>query len=653
MMLALWLAALPTALPCGGPEAYMLDAPLVPVSVHVDDWLHAGWYEGEDPEPVTTFLYPFQVSDPPLYAALEASRASWYESGAPTPAPAAEAPDLTRFHQALQAGDLTTAQHEAERAVEAVMDLPAPVARGYDEELRLAVEFIEVRPGLGGVPSDVVAAWFASTRAVPALKSVAQVRGMDPADATPDATGLRAASIRWLWLRHALTAGVPDGFSADEIRQAYARPPWRNDGFASLQAALDAWLHDFPDHPLADLVRLKKVRLYYLAGNADAAWAILLEMYPRHPARVAEELRFLTVHGVVPTKLDPALFPPEVRVGLADSDPLTADEWSALWHRSESAMNGRHPAPWALPVQEALLLTTAVRGEPLPAAFPAVAAAPSATWAKLRLAALVRVGRDAEAEAQLAKIDPSDALVAPVAARIKLGRGDWVGAIDTPGLDPASMRYLVRILAPVEALRSLQGDGNATIRWEARMAIASRQLASGGDWDAGARLLDEVDPDRAALWREAGRLAHDTSPDGVLAYARFLRENGGAIFVGCDYDEVVWYRSLPMDAPPGARQTEARLGLTPGQEWEATRAWLLRSFSTWYSLQAYARWLEDPRHPPAQERAVLDETDRTYNLLLNYGSGSWHAWGQVLPQSQVAKDIRAAGKAIRAKAPKR
>ncbi len=653
---------------CGGPDSRELDLPLQPVSARANVWLDPWDGEADNPEPVTRFLYAFRAANPDLYAALDGANTMGAmdhvgaaESVVPPAAgsfPEQVMPATDHFHAALAKGDYNAANTAAVAMVKAILDLPATLAEPYGEQLRLAVEFIEVRPTLTGVPADAVAAWFANTHAsaiglpVP-LAAVAAVRSTAMQAAKPDRASPRAASLRWLAIRQALKVGVPDGWSADDIATAAAKTG--DPGFSSLQSQLDGWLRDYPDHPLADLARLKKVRLYYLAKDPDNAWKLLIAMYPRHPARVANELRFLTMQGSIPANL-PVGTPPEALVGLLDSHPLDANQWTTLWGRAQAAKG----QPWALPVEEKLLLqlVDGPADDPLPAAFPAVAAAPSQTWAKLRLlvlAARPALSTSADFAAQLALIDAKDPLLPPIIAHVALARHDWVGAIRTPGLAPASVQYLIRVLAPEDELKKLADDPDKTIRWEVRLSLASRQLSRNGDWNAGAAMLEPVDPARAVLWRDAGKLAASNDPKQVLAYARFLRANGGMIFVGNGYEDVVWYRSLPVSGPPEPGAIYNHAGVTPTDEWAATDAWLKRSFSTYYALGAYARWLDllPPGHPRGSaltdDYKVLAEADTTYNLLLNYGSGDYYAWARALPGSQPAKDVRRVGRVIRAK----
>lgn len=667
VLLLVLLAALAAPHPasaCGGPDSADVDLPLEPIAVRSGRWLYPwdGWESSA--HPVTYFLYAFAARDPALYAALDRELGLAAEGSPELALADPVAPGTTAFHAALQRGDLGAADTAARATVEAILDLPAPLAEPYGEELRLAVEFIELRPRLTGADPAGVAAWFSSTAApmtLPtSLRAAAEVRGAGVPKAPPGASNPRAASLRWRMLGQALHDGIPDGWTAPEIAKAAAAAG--DPGFGHLHQQLESWLHDYPGHPLADFVRLKQVRLDYLAGDADGAWARLLEMYPRHPARVANELRFLTKQGVTPAKL-PANLPTEARVGLLNTYPLDEDAWASLWGQAEAARAANQP--WGLAVQEKLLVglldqdasdagTDAPR-RPLPPGFPSTAAAPSATWAKARM--LLMAARPAGAAtpdflAQVALVDARDPDLPAVLAHVALGRGDWLGAIRTPGLDPAAVQYLVRVLAPEDVVRQLVDDADAGIRWEARLGIASRELASTGDWATAARWLDPVDPERAALWRRLGAEARVQTPAGVLAYARDLRASGGSVFVGNSYEDVVWYRSLPYSRAPEGWNSHPDFPALA--EWPATEAWLKRSFATWYALGAYATWLEMlPGRPKdaayTQAMTVLAEADATYNVLLNYGSGEYYAWASVLPTSEPARDIRRVGKVLRAK----
>lgn len=642
-LLALIAAALsaPAALACGGGEYANLDDALTPAVSHVDTWLFADAWMGGEADPLTDFLYTASAQDPALFDAL--NKAYGWEPAPAFPGAVDKADGV--FHAALVRGDYDGALNAAKEVVEGVLDLPVVLAESHTEQLRLAVEFIEVRGSLGNAAPAAVAAWFASTTAstagVPAqLSAIAAVRTTTPEQAAKltQVKHVRAASVRWLAIRHALQTGIPNGWSAEDIRTAAPG------GFGALDAQLDAWLRDFPTHPLADYARLKKVRLAYLAGKNDAAWTLIADQYTRHPARAADELRFLYAQGALPSADVVRKLPPELAAGLVVDVPVGDATWNALWQQTEAHKD----APWAVRVQERLMLAAlkAVAESPtagLPSAFPAAAARPSDAWMRIRTAALMQAGRFDDARAQL-KLAPAEPFYAPLSAQLALEAGDWVSAIRTPGLDGDAMRYLVRVLAPVEVLQQLVDDPDVGIRWEARVSIASRQLADTRDWAAGAALLEPVDAERAALWRKADALSKGTSFKKRVAFARFLASNGGHLLMNNDHGDVVWYRSLPFSAPyqEGAYAPDrAGLHILPADEWAATEAWLKRSFSTWYAVNVYADALASGgRSAGVAGGQALQAADTSYNTLLNYGSGDYYAWASILPDSAAAHKIR-------------
>lgn len=136
-----------------------------------------------------------------------------------------------------------------------------------------------------------------------------------------------------------------------------------------------------------------------------------------------------------------------------------------------------------------------------------------------------------------------------------------------------------------------------------------------------------------------------------------MRAQAGRIFLDRGYEEVVFYRSLPMRTWGDGPARAAGLPFSEAQEAEAIRAWATRSFATWEALQAYAEWLgalDVARLKGAdltEARRVLDEADTAYNALLNYGSYDSYAWGTFLPDSEPAKTVRRVGRALRQRIP--
>jgi hypothetical protein len=646
------LAALPApALACGGSDYAVLDAPLVPVSQAVDAWLEGyGDMDWEPhPAPVTRFLYGLHGTDPAAYTALEAVL---YDAPPDTKSELA-LPTLAPFQAALSAGDRKAAHDAAAALVEAVLDLPAPLADASAPLLRAPVEYLEIEGKLGTLPAPAVAAYFAGGAPTGALLTqAAAVRGLAPAAAaailarTP--AHPRAASLRWLALRHAMATDIPDGWDYGEIHAAM--PAGVGD---RLQAQADAWLRDFPTHPLADYVRLATLRVRYLDGDTDAAWSVLLEMYARHPVRVANEARFLVKQGFAPpATLDLAALPPEFASALLADVSLTPVVWDQLWRKAAS----NAAAPWALPLQERLLWQLS-EGNPtgaLPPSFAAIAVAPPAspTWGRLVLAVLLREGRVDEAWAQTERLKDDVEFVGPIRAQIRLLRRDWSGALHEPGLPADSQSYLLRVLAPDDVLQGLLADPDAALASEARFNLALRARAAPGGWKAGATLLAPTDPARSALWKRAAKLAAGKKDAQVLAYARFLRSQAGEIFLENTHEDVVWYRALPSWSPDTPPARVAGLPFSTDDELARTAAWLPRAFATHGAFVVYARWLDGldvskldaTRYKQAQ--IALGEADSAYNTLLNYGSSDTYAWGSVLPQSAEAVAVRRVGRAL-------
>jgi hypothetical protein len=646
------LAAPVPALACGGGDSYWLHQPIQPAATHVEGWLYNDFYWGEDgPEGVSRFLHVARALDVEGMESLESALDGVpYNPELDMPGPSSLIPVMTA---ALSDGNVRSAEEIAWRIVEEVADLPVPLAERHVDALRLAVELIEVRPLLKKVPPAAAVEYFSSIdgKAPRPLQLASEVRGTSPSvDLKVPAKHPRAASLAWLQLRGEFAA-LPDGWSADDMRSAAP-------GAAeALQPKVDAWLSKYPKHPLRPWAELKKVRLHYLAGESDAAWAILLRMHRAHPARVTNEMRFLVRQGVLPSAVVWADLPIEIAGGLLTEVAFDEADWNMLWLKTQQDPN----AAWAVALQERLLLA-AMRdlqvGRPLPREFPKAPGAPTVAWGRLRVSALVDAGYTSEAEAQIAAMPGEDEFLAPIRARLAIERGDWAAAIRTPQLDVGARRYLIRVIAPEPALVGLIDDQDDMIALESRLSLATRRLASTGNWDQGADLLSQADPDRAQLWREAGLLARNTSVSGRLAFARFMGKAAGRIFLQAGGDEMVWYRSLPHSGPPEPTP-EAKVSIrnwpTPEEEWVLTEQFLKRNFATWMAFEAYSQWLMalDLRtlsRPTAATQAnqVLAEADQAYNNLINYGSGDYYAWGHIAGSSEAARNVRGVGRVIHA-----
>lgn len=648
-MLCVAMGRVSPAAACGGSAQAPVDAALVPGSAHINSWLWGDW---EGPPPLTRFLYAVHPTDPDTYAALEIALygQELLRGGRPTRKPSLEA-----FGQALHAGDHTGASRAAWRTLEQILDLPVPLATPYGAMLSEVVEYLELAPLLSVVPPAELAAYFpsggadssgdagSSRRGV--LLDAAEVRGLAPDRAQalleqkPDHP--RAASLRWLRLRAHIATEIADGWDAADIR-AHTAP-----GAADrLLAEADGWLGDYPEHPLAEYVKLKKVRIHYLVGDPEAAWALLLELYPRHPARIANEMRFLIAAGTEPPETDLTALRPELASALLPYVTLAPPVWSSLWRRAEAEPE----APWSLPLRERLLWqlhTTETRV--LPEAFPQQASAPTPSYARLRLAALLSAGAWDPAWEQSELMLADTSFVAPIRAQLRLQSGDMLGALLEPGLEPRAQLYLLRTLAPDRVLRSLRNHDDEELRFQSRLILALRLRERARGWYRGARMLESVDPERSALWREGARLSARSTPDAQLQYARWLKTHAGEVFLPRDHTEIVWYRNLPLTGPtPSSPPDRApNLPFTLADEWAGTERWLRQAFATWAALQAYAHWLDHAagREDPALVRKVIREADECYNALLNYGSYDSYAWASVVVDSDAARTIRRVGHA--------
>jgi hypothetical protein len=633
------------ALACGGRYDGIPHEVLLPASWHLQSQLGSGDdpYWGVDDAGLTSFLYPLRPTDPALYTAVDQALQYGEE-------PQLTDPELEQasadYQAAWGSGRLEEALAAAARVVERQLDLPALLAQRYAPALREPVELLELAPALRGLSAEQLAAFRGGSPHSALLQQASQVRGLDPSQAdallAQSPQHPRLASLQWLSLRHALASELADGWTAEQVAEHTDAAT-----FEALLAQADAWLARHPGHPLADHVRLKKLRVNYLRGDAARAWAFLFELYERHPVRAAYEMRFLLAQGLEPAGLEPDKLSPELLAAMMPWLSPTPAQWSRWWKRAAGA-----EGPGALALQERLLLQLAQREGELALrdwkAFPRAAAAPSETWAELRLVALMQARRYAEARAQASRLPQDSPFAAKLRAQLCLLEGDWSGALLQPGLPPEASAYLVRVLAPEPALEQAATSGEPTMAWEASLALATRSLATTGDWLAGARWLEPVDPGRAALWREASDLARDERPQGKLLYARFLVSHAGAIFIERDRS---WYRGLPL-----ARGQPYAVPLEAQAEQEAIDAWLQRSFATWKALGAYADWLgalEVAKLSPAQlleAQAVLREADDAYNALLNYDSiGGGYAWGRLLPGSEPARTVRQVGKELRAR----
>ena len=613
---------------CGGPAfadlgalakvGSSLDRLIVPDPV----WASFGNSQREE----FRFLYPFKVEHPAEIAAL------WqfsYEQGGNAPA----APSFAPVEQAVADGDLGRAAQAARGVVLAVLDEPAGVAAEHTQVLFRAVELLELAPQLAAVPIDVARGFLLGPMPAalpPSLQDALAARTAGPGRAPLPAFGPahpRAASLALWALERDFAARVPNGWS-DATRKAVPAATFRE-----LEAGVDGWLADHPAHPLADWVRLWKVRVRYFHGDGEGAWQVLLAMYPRHRPRVLGEMRYLLLQDVAPSasQID-GLTNPELITALATTDTITEARFHRWW-----ALAAASPAQkWATNLEERLLFWVAQHAQPgeLPAEFPRTARDPSALWAKLRAVALGKAGQLVPASREIEGVQP-DAEQAELASQLRLARGQPERAARLPELGVDALRYLVRVRLDTKALGRLATRHDAAGK-EARAELAVRHTAA-GRWEAAARRIDEDDPDRALLYRRAAALAARKDARADLDLARFLDANP-ELFRPSDPG---MYRA--MSAAYGAASTSR-------DEARAIAATLTRGNARWRALTLYARWLPGHTQDYDAENA-LTEADRIYNRLINYGGASGLFWDVSVRPSREAKAIRAAGKIVRARPP--
>jgi hypothetical protein len=659
---AVALVTLP-AFPCGGPGADIVDRPLVPVHDYLVHTLYAAEYESQVRSELR-FLEPFRRTMADSVAALLAFA---YEGDGDRSAAGADT--LPRHYEqerlgvvvrAVEQGDYRRAEAAARRVVSDVLDMPTGLAWPYAQALRTAVEVVDVAPRL--TPGDRVTAahYFSGDSAArealgagdafpPVLRAALDIRRLQRREASAyadaHASSSRLASLRFVALQDAMRAGIPDGW-ANAIRDSV--PPAR---WGELERLHADWLRRFPNHPLADYVRLSRVRLSYFEGDDARAWDELLAMYPRHRERVLGEMRYLVQQGVLPASIDDPRIDWPLRTALVAEVHVTAAQWDAYWQATESHAED----PWAIAMQERLLwraIELAESTRSLPSRFPQDPAAPTPLWAKLRLLALLEAGHLDGATEQADSTNDSEGDLGAIRTRIHLLRGDWGKALAaSPVGDPAT-RYLVRVLAPRPILDSLSAAAASPLASDARRTIAGRRAAA-GDWTGASRSVPATDRDEARRWARTAALAADTSRSGRLAFARWMRDQHGRLFFG---EDTFWLRGLnwrlyaldrdtaDRSAPPGL---DPRLPWTAAEERANIGAHLRSSTELYYSLGAYARWLDGATRSTPGLVAVVREADQVYNRLVNSDERNSRFWSAALTDSPEARSIRRAGLLVR------
>ena len=662
-IVAVALVALP-AFPCGGPGADIVDRPLVPVHDYLAHTLYDDEYESHLRLELR-FLDPFRRV---MADSVEALLAFAYEGDGYLSS--SDADTLPRYYErerlgtavrAIEQGDYARAEAAARRVVSDVLDMPAGLASPYAQALRTAVEVVDVVPSL--TPGDRVAAGryfggdsatreaLAASGALPAvLRAALDIRRLRRSEASAyadaHASSPRLASLRFVALQEAMRAGIPDGW-ASSVRDSV--PPAR---WAELERLNGDWLRRFPDHPLADYVRLSRVRLSYFKGDGARAWDELLTMYPRHRERVLGEMRYLVQQGVLPPSIDDPRVDWPLRTALVVEMPVTSKQWDGYWQATEAHAGD----PWTIGMQERLLWRAIVVAEStrsLPSRFPQRPAAPTPLWAKLRLLGLLEAGNLDGALEQADSTNDVEGDLGAIRVRIHLLRRDWGKALAaSPAGDPAT-RYLVRVLAPPAVVDSLAAASSSPLTNDARLTLAGDRAAV-GDWTGASRWAAATDSDKARRWARTAALAADTSRPGRLALARWMRDQHGRLFFG---EDTFWLRGLnwrlyALDRdttdrsawPPGL---DERLPWTAAQERAAIDAHLRSTTELYYSLGAYARWLDGATRSTPGLVAVVREADQVYNRLVSWDQGNSRFWSAALSEGREARSIRRAGLLLR------
>ena len=639
-----------TASPCGGPGSYRIDAPLLAVQAYITGAVTLDDLEGTNREELR-FLYPFRdFTDVDFDDSWDLAYGvgDWGLVYGDAESPSRDAfvrVNLDEFYELVSAGDLPSAERAARDVIDAVLDMHTLQAGLHQQALRRAVEFVEVAPHLAGVPAETIEAFFGADSISDALdvptvlddaravRRLSRVDMAEYADANPDSP--RIASLRYVALQETLKRDIPNGWPHD-IREQMTPEAWDR-----LHRLHDEWLAAFGQHPLADLVSLSRARLHYFAGEPQATWRTLLDVYPRRLTRVVSEMRYLLLRGVKPDSTQVASLDPLLLTALMPTLAPSSEQWSAWWQLTEQADAGA----WSVNLQERLLERAAYLMEgwgALPFSFPKVADNPTPLWGELRLLALFHAQRWAEARAQAASLSPTHN-VAAVTARMDLFEQAWVDAVAADSLGEYAAKYLIRVIVPEDGLVVLSQSADTMLVREATVALAGRSAAR-GDWAEAAQLLDNIGRPNADDWAEAMMLASDTTPGGRLRLGRFMAARSGELFYGND---IQWYRSLNWRQRSLRSQYsyfDSRLPWAREEEHEAIRVHLLATTEMYVALEAYADYLASGVGSRDDRRAVVQEADRAYNWLINWDNTNSSFWLNELQDGEAAQTIRRVGR---------
>jgi len=627
--------------PCGGPAVFNLSAPLVPIPEFASDLLYP--YDGYEAatDQRLRFLHGLSLADSAALtavAALADARGYHTDTTATDNAPVSS----DALEEAIAADDLPTAEREARRIIDALLQMPAPMATNGQRALRRATELLDYAPTLRAAPSTPIGRTLAS--------SGAEVRHLQPTQFAPYATAHplhpRIAVIRMRAMHAQMTARIPDGW-LDEIRTAMPTSAWD-----SLHAEHARWIADFPAHPLAPLVQAERVRLWYLAGDRHAAWWALLTMYQTLPARAAYEMRFLLAAGFFPPEgtLTDVRVPAEIRASLIGTLVPSKAEWGALWQLAQQRSSRRFGANLELRLLAATALDSTMADGTLPRDFPAYRPEAELAWRQLWATSQLRAGHGREA-LRLAEPAHTDTtgISGRILARAHLQQRHFAAAALAPGLVPEARRYLLQVIVADSVLDAVRASADTGAQRDAALALSARRAAR-GDWGGGAAVLADIDPRRAARFRAAAVLAADTSITGTVAFARWLTQQKRTLLVAAEED-ILWYRSVnwqrrrrPQDTEAAAQRGETDLPWTVAEEQPRIEAHFRATFEDWYALQLYRTYFARTTRQTPGRMAVVRDADAAYRRLVDYGTVDGLFWRDVLPTSPEAVAIRQAGR---------
>jgi hypothetical protein len=633
------------AYPCGGSEVYFVDGPLLQAKYLADRALAPMEEFRNWPRDEVRFLPGLLRFDSTMFGAL-LGRAPHdpYASLDSTKQPRVSSPNTLILEAAWVRGDISEATRAARAIVAGVMALPADLDSARDAALQMAVETIELAPQLVGEPYQSRHAAFVQLAASAHLKPVDSL----PLLLARDPASPRRASLEYATLRIAMRDRIPDGSREDLAKQV---PPAVWD---SLHTAYRAWLAKYPEHPYAGLVKFSRLRLFFLASQADSAWNTVIALYANYPARAAAEMRYLLLTGLQPPArlLTDSRVPIELRTALIGNVNPSAADWDALMRNA-----ARTPmAPWATSLEERLLavrVTDANAVATLPATFPAWRASAPPFWRYMWAANLMRAGRANDAVVFTrtpitVKQDSSLAMdAAMLSARIHMLRGDWAAAVSVPLLDDWTRRYILRVLAPDSTAALLAVSGNRGVAREARLVLAMR-AAQAGRWDDAASQVRPVDAPRAARYAQIGVLARDTmSNAGLLRFARALGLAHGQLFTEATR---YFYRGLVSRdyelSPERAESSVWDLPWTRADERRRMYAYLRHSAERYAALKAYASYLGRAGVTVAERRAAVRSADQVYRGLIasDPSRATEGYWADSLPGMAEARVVRRAGR---------